>query len=116
MKTLLFMSSEWRITFGGGNAGISGVAGSFADGVEDLAFVMGTGLIRLGGWSGDWRRRTEGFIIELERILVPYWCWVAPEGRGHGCEKAGVATAESMRRRSLRRGYGRGSMRRPAIR
>lgn len=91
------------MTAGGGKTGISTVAGSLAV-AGALAFVMGTGLIRLGGGSGEWRRRTEGFITELERILVPYVCWEGGWGWETDSERAGVATAEIMRRRSLRRG------------
>ena len=45
-------------------------AGSL-DAAGALAFALGTGLMRLGRGSGDWRRRTEGRITEFERILVP---------------------------------------------
>ena len=68
-KTLLDASSECNVTLGGGKSGMSADAGSL-DVTGALAFVMGTGLMRLGT-SEDWRRRTEGFITEFERILVP---------------------------------------------
>ncbi len=68
-----------------------------------LAFATGTGLMRLGGGrSGDWRRRMEGLITEFERILVPYWCWEVAWGLELDSATAGVATAGSMRSRSLK--------------
>lgn len=89
------------MTWAGGKTGISTGAGSFGA-AGALALVMGTGLMRLGGGSGERRRRTEGFITEFERILVPYWCWEGAWAVGTDSARAGVATAECMRRRSLR--------------
>lgn len=82
-RILLFASSECRTTLGGGKAGISSGGEALREAAA-LAVGTGTGRIRLGG-AGEsvfWRRRTEGFITEFERMRVPYWCWGGCAGVG----------------------------------
>ena len=72
-------------------------------GLGVLPFATGLGLIRLGGagLSVDWRRRAEGLITELERILVPYWCCaVCVDFARDGQTGDGVAAGASMRHES----------------
>ena len=52
-----------------------------------LALELGMGLMRRGGGGGiseGCRRRIEGLMVEVDRILVSYW-WLADEC----CEGAG---------------------------
>lgn len=64
-------------------------------------------MIRLWdcGASGEWRRRMEGLMAELERVLVPYWCW--PDACFGGAGRMGWNIRDG--RRALRDGGSSGS-------
>ena len=74
-NTLLLASSGCSTTCGGGNGGQAGEGAGVEGPGTSLDLLVGRGLTRragAGGASGDWRRRIEGLMAELERMRVSY--------------------------------------------